>query len=81
MGLKVPGDLAVAGFDHLVKAIPFFRPITSIEQPVEAIAQTALSLMFSRMADPQKPVSRIIFPGKLIPEGTTAVSPSSVPPL
>jgi DNA-binding LacI/PurR family transcriptional regulator len=73
MGYKVPGDIAVAGFDHLVKAMPFVRPITSIEQPVDAIAQTALSLMFSRMEDPQKPVSRVIFPGKLIPEGTTAV--------
>jgi LacI family transcriptional regulator len=80
MGLKVPGDLAVAGFDHLAKAMPFFRPITSIEQPVETIAQTALSLMFSRMADPHKPVSRVIFPGKLVPEGTTAVSPPPAPP-
>jgi DNA-binding LacI/PurR family transcriptional regulator len=72
LGLRVPGDLAVAGFDHLSKALPFVRPITSIEQPVEAIAQTALSLMFSRMANPHKPVSRIIFPGKLVPEITTA---------
>jgi LacI family transcriptional regulator len=71
LGLRVPGDLAVAGFDHLSKTLPFFRPITSIEQPVETIAKTALSLMFSRMADPHKPASRIIFPGKLVPEITT----------
>jgi DNA-binding LacI/PurR family transcriptional regulator len=71
LGLQVPGDLAVAGFDHLSKTLPFVRPITSIEQPVEEIAQTALSLMLGRMANPNKPVSRVSFPGKLIPELTT----------
>jgi DNA-binding LacI/PurR family transcriptional regulator len=71
LGLRIPGDLAVAGFDYLSKAMPFVRPITSIEQPIEAIAQTALSLMLDRIGDPRKPAAHIIFPGKLIPEITT----------
>jgi LacI family transcriptional regulator len=71
LGLRVPADLAVAGFDYLSKAMPFVRPITSIEQPIEAIAQTALSLMLDRIGEPGKPAACITFPGKLIPESTT----------
>jgi DNA-binding LacI/PurR family transcriptional regulator len=71
LGLKVPGDIAVAGFDHLSKVIPFSRHITSIEQPIDAITQTALELMLNRIAYPQRPVSRITFPGTLIIEATT----------
>ncbi|MDR2211833.1 MAG: GntR family transcriptional regulator [Spirochaetaceae bacterium] len=82
LGLQVPGDLAVAGFDYLSKAIPFVRPITSIEQPMEAIAQTALSLMLDRIEDPKKTATHITFPGKLISEITTARSvPVKKPPL
>jgi DNA-binding LacI/PurR family transcriptional regulator len=72
LGLRVPGDIAVAGFDYLSKAVPFVRPITSIEQPLDAIAKTALSLMLGRIEDPRKSPSRIVFPGKLFPEITTS---------
>jgi DNA-binding LacI/PurR family transcriptional regulator len=48
------------------------RPITSIEQPLDAIARTALSLMLDRIGDPRKPPARVLFPGKLFPEITTA---------
>ncbi|MDR1596153.1 MAG: LacI family transcriptional regulator, partial [Treponema sp.] len=71
MGLRVPGDIAVAGFDHLSKVIPFSRPVTSIEQPVAAIAQNALELMINRIANPEKAVSQRVFSGKLIIEATT----------
>jgi DNA-binding LacI/PurR family transcriptional regulator len=71
LGLQVPGDIAVAGFDCLSKAIPLVRPITSIEQPLDAIAETALHLMIHRVANPQSPPARVIFPGKLFPEITT----------
>jgi DNA-binding LacI/PurR family transcriptional regulator len=71
LGLKIPQDLAVAGFDNLSKALPFSRSITSIEQPVRDISLAALSLMIERTANPQKPVSQMIFPGKLIIGDTT----------
>jgi DNA-binding LacI/PurR family transcriptional regulator len=74
LGLRVPGDIAVAGFDHLSKVIPFSRPVTSIEQPITAIAQSAMELMIDRIADPVKPVVYVTFPGKLFPEATTGLT-------
>jgi DNA-binding LacI/PurR family transcriptional regulator len=71
LGLQVPDDIAVAGFDCLSKALPLVLPITSIEQPLDAIAGTALRLMLDRIASPQNPPTRVIFPGKLFPEITT----------
>ncbi|MDR3171978.1 MAG: LacI family transcriptional regulator [Treponema sp.] len=71
LGMKVPADIAVTGFDHLSQAMPFSRLITSIEQPIAAITQTALELMVSRIAAPQKPPSCITYPGKLVIEEST----------
>jgi DNA-binding LacI/PurR family transcriptional regulator len=71
LGCHVPGDIEVAGFDYLSKAFPLVLPITSIEQLLDAIAGTALCLMLDRIANPQNPPARVIFPGKLFPEITT----------
>jgi DNA-binding LacI/PurR family transcriptional regulator len=70
-GLKVPGDMAVAAFDHLSGVMAFSRPITSIEQPIAAISQTALELMDNRITNPGRPVTAVTFPGKLVVEATT----------
>jgi DNA-binding LacI/PurR family transcriptional regulator len=69
--IDIPGDIAVAGFDHLSALIPFSRPITSVEQPIAPITRTALELMLARIASPARFVSHITFPGALFPEATT----------
>jgi DNA-binding LacI/PurR family transcriptional regulator len=71
LGVDVPGSIAVAGFDHLSAVMPFSRPITSIEQPVASITRTALEMMLARIADPQRHISHITFPGTLFPEAST----------
>jgi DNA-binding LacI/PurR family transcriptional regulator len=69
--IRVPDGIAVAGFDHLSGAMSFSRPITSIEQPIASISQTALELMTSRIANPKRPALNITFPGTLVVEATT----------
>jgi DNA-binding LacI/PurR family transcriptional regulator len=71
LGLKVPADIAVAGFDNLSRAMSFPRSITSIEQPVRDICYAALSLMIDRRINPHKAASQMLFPGRLIIGDTT----------
>jgi DNA-binding LacI/PurR family transcriptional regulator len=71
LGLKIPADVAVAGFDNLSQAMSFPRSITSIEQPIRDICYAALSLMTDRRNNPQKTASQMLFPGRLIIGDTT----------
>ncbi|MET4897075.1 LacI family DNA-binding transcriptional regulator [Sphingomonadaceae bacterium jetA1] len=43
--LDVPGDLTVAGFDDSTAATTLWPPLTTIRQPVRALATTALQLL------------------------------------
>jgi DNA-binding LacI/PurR family transcriptional regulator len=71
LGLNVPGDIAIAGFDNLSQAMLFTRLITSIEQPLREICGAAMNLMTARLANPHRVVSEILLPGRLVIGDTT----------
>jgi DNA-binding LacI/PurR family transcriptional regulator len=70
-GIRIPDDIALAGFDNLSRLLLLSRRITSIEQPTDAICRTAMKLMIDRIADPNKTVSKTTFPGSLVVGDTT----------
>ena len=43
--LDVPGDLTVAGFDDSTAATTLWPPLTTIHQPVRALATAALHML------------------------------------
>jgi len=47
--LDVPGDLTVTGFDDTTAAITLWPPLTTIRQPVHALAAEALQLLIAEM--------------------------------
>lgn len=54
MGMSVPDDVAVVGFDDLDIA-PFVRPaLTTVRQPTRKIGEEAVRLLLDRMTDPQR---------------------------
>ncbi|WP_129663515.1 LacI family DNA-binding transcriptional regulator [Phytoactinopolyspora endophytica] len=62
LGLRVPQDIAVVGFDDQ----PFFDlldpPLTVAAQPVEEIGRTAAEQLFQRIADPDRTVNAVVVP-------------------
>jgi LacI family transcriptional regulator len=48
-GLSVPGDLSVAGFDDTGPATTIWPELTTIRQPVAAMAETALNLLLAAL--------------------------------
>jgi LacI family transcriptional regulator len=64
MGLSVPGDLSIAGFDDAPSASVVWPPLTTIHQPISEMAQAAAEMLIAGQAiapiDGSSPVSRIL---------------------
>ncbi|MDR1390032.1 MAG: GntR family transcriptional regulator [Treponema sp.] len=71
MGIRVPGDISLASFDNLSRQMLFPRFITSIEQPIEDISRSALSLMINLINSPKMPPWHVTFPGILVAGDST----------
>jgi DNA-binding LacI/PurR family transcriptional regulator len=70
-GLRLPGDLSVVGFDGIEAAAWTSPPLTTVEQPIEEIAETAVNALRSLIADPRKPLPDYSFrPSLQIREST-----------
>jgi LacI family repressor for deo operon, udp, cdd, tsx, nupC, and nupG len=52
-GLRVPGDIAVAGFDDSIQAEMCVPELTTIRQPAYAMGQLAFEALLARMTEPE----------------------------
>ena len=64
-GLRVPEDLSVVGFDGTEAADWVEPPLTTIEQPIEQIADRAVEALESLIADGGRSLPSVVFRGKL----------------
>ena len=71
-GLRVPDDVSVVGFDGIEAASWVDPPLTTIEQPIDEIASTAVDLLQTVIAEPNRPLSRVLFQPRLRLGGSTA---------
>ena len=74
-GVKVPNEMAVAGFDDLPWTSLVTPDITVIRQPTNEIGQTALKLLLERVAKPERSVRRVVLRGDLLVRGSTQRKP------
>jgi DNA-binding LacI/PurR family transcriptional regulator len=70
LGLRIPGDLSVVGFDDLPFAQVFDPPLTTIRIDPEALGATAFELLAALMDD--REVEGQILPVELVVRGSTA---------
>ena len=75
-GLGVPEDLSIVGFDGIDAASWTNPPLTTVEQPIDEIARTAVEALSSKVERPDERQPSYVFRPQLRPGGTTA-SPSS----
>lgn len=75
LGLKIPDDLWVVGFDNVDMAAWESFDLTSVDQPVEAIVDAGIEMLRKRIADSTlKPAVKKL-PCVLVPRGSTAGTP------
>ena len=72
LGLSVPGDLSVVGFDDVPEASRLALPLTTVRQPMQRIGQTAARMLTSLMAGEPLAATHVLLPTKLVPRDTTA---------
>jgi DNA-binding LacI/PurR family transcriptional regulator len=70
LGLRVPDDLAVAGFDGVASSLGPGLRLTSIRAPWVEVAQTAVSLLVSRIDGREIPTETVL-PVELVVGDTT----------
>lgn len=71
LGLSVPAEVAVSGFDDIVAALPGGGGLTTVAQPYEEIGKKAVELILRRMADPAAPLVTANLPALLIVRGSS----------
>ena len=72
LGLKVPEDMSVVGFDGIDAAGWTQPPLTTVVQPIHEIARTALSALRAQIDDPVARQPSYVFRPRLRVGGTTA---------
>lgn len=70
MGLRVPEELAVTGFDNgEIASWPCFN-LTTVDNPVDQIVAEIMRLLDERMSNPAKASEAVLVDSNLIPRGT-----------
>jgi DNA-binding LacI/PurR family transcriptional regulator len=71
LGLRVPEDLSIVGFDGIEAASWTQPPLTTVEQPIDEIAETAIEALRALVDDPEQTLPTYVFRPRLRIGGTT----------
>ncbi|WP_073838653.1 LacI family DNA-binding transcriptional regulator [Micromonospora sp. CB01531] len=82
LGMSVPGDVSVVGYDDSAFMACTDPPLTTIRQPIDAMGQAAVKLLVSEIAGNAVPTDELVFEPELVVRGSTGAAPSapSAPP-
>ena len=72
LGLRVPEDISVVGFDGIDAAGWTQPPLTTVEQPIDEIARTAVAALRAQVDEPVARQPNYVFRPRLRIGGTTA---------
>lgn len=75
LGLTIPADLSVAGFDDTPVAHQIWPSLTTVRQPIQAMAKTAAELLLSQVLDKELPSAETELESSLIVRDSTGPVP------
>ncbi|MDB5556951.1 MAG: LacI family transcriptional regulator [Rhizobium sp.] len=70
-GVRVPGDIAVVGYDDIPFAESETMSLTTVRQPIQYMASQSLDILMSRMQKPDEPAVHVLVAPSLIARRTT----------
>ena len=79
LGLTVPGDVSVVGYDDSAFMACTDPPLTTIRQPIEAMGQAVVALLVSEIAGNAVPADELLFEPELVVRGSTGPLASARP--
>ncbi len=78
LGLRVPDDVSVVGFDNVPESALGEPPLTTIEQPIQQMGREAVRLLLELIDEPTLAPARIVLPTRLVVRQSTRALAESV---
>jgi len=66
LGLRMPQDIAVVGFDDIPMATELITPLTVVAQPTQEIGEEAVRLLLRRLNSPEASIQSLLLQTQLI---------------
>ncbi|REK56198.1 MAG: LacI family transcriptional regulator [Thermobacillus sp.] len=66
IGLSVPGDLSLCGFDDIEDAQRVRPALTTVHVPKQALGRKAVDRLLERVASPREPHEKILISGEMV---------------
>jgi LacI family transcriptional regulator len=76
LGIQVPGDLSVIGFDNVPESMMTDPPLTTIEQPIQLMGRLAVEMLVEMLAGREPAQRHVRLPTRLIARGSCAPPPA-----
>lgn len=72
LGLRVPDDLSVVGFDNVPESALADPPLTTIDQSIQQMGYEAVKLLIAAIDDPEAPDVHVTLPTELVVRQSTS---------
>ena len=79
LGLRVPADLSLVGFDDIPVSRYLIPPLTTVRTDTEQMGRKAVQVLIERLQNPAREVQRIIIPAHLELRSSTAPVKQALP--
>lgn len=78
LGLKVPSDLSVTGFDNIEDSIQSAVRLTTVHVPKEAMGRRAVQKLLERIERPLEPMEKILLAGDIVYRDSSGAAADSL---
>jgi LacI family transcriptional regulator len=75
LGLAIPGDVSVVGFDNIPESALIEPPLTTIDQSIQEMGRRAVELLIAVVEGETGPNQQVTLPTRLIVRQSTGVPP------
>ena len=66
LGLVVPDDLSVVGFDNVPESALCEPPLTTVEQSIQQMGYEAVRMLIGLIDNPSSPPEQVVLPTRLV---------------
>ena len=77
VGLSVPTDVSVVGYDDSAFMSCTDPPLTTVRQPIEAIGRAAVEMLTDQIDGSSVPTDELFFEPEIVARGSTAAAPAA----
>src|SRR6266567_2076482 len=76
-GIRVPQDVAVAGFDDIPVARHLHPQLTTVRQPIQKLGATAFDVLYALITGERRPEPEVVLPTSLVVRGSCGCQPDT----